>query len=198
MFMALLCALPALALGWTDPASADPWHAALVAGNSLHDYAAHPWTAWTAAWVHASATHLAANLLGTLLVALLGVAARVSVRSSWAWAAAWPCTQLLLLVVPGLTSCVGLSGVLHAGVAVIVVHLLWPPPGVSVDRTERLCGALLLLGLLSKIALERPWAAALTYHPLLGLQVVPAVHLSGALSGTVMALAARILLTRRR
>src|SRR5204862_6322306 len=83
-----------------------------------------PWRAWSAALVHLSVLHLAANLTGCALVGALGSVARVPRRSVTAWLVAWPLTQLALLARPDLTHYAGLSGVLHAGVAVVAVHLI--------------------------------------------------------------------------
>ena len=83
-----------------------------------------PWRLWSAAWVHLSSMHLLANLIGAVLVVALGVAARLPVRAAVAWALAWPATQLGLLAMPELTRYGGLSGVLHAGVAVAATTML--------------------------------------------------------------------------
>jgi len=79
---------------------------------------AEPWRWWTAAFVHWSRLHLVANLTGLLVVMALGWAARLPAVSAVAWFIAWPLTQLGLLLRPELTHFGGLSGVLHAGVAV--------------------------------------------------------------------------------
>jgi len=76
-----------------------------------------PWRALSAAGVHYSGLHLAANLAGAAVVGALGVAAAVSPSMTWAWAAAWPLTQFGLLARPDLLHYAGLSGVLHAGTA---------------------------------------------------------------------------------
>ena len=69
--------------------------------------------------MHFSELHLAANLAGCVLVAALGLTARVPTRCVVAWALAWPALHLGLWVQPALTHYGGLSGVLHAGVAVV-------------------------------------------------------------------------------
>ena len=53
-----------------------------------------------------------------------------------AWACAWPLTQLGLLVRPDLLHYGGLSGVLHAGAAIVALHLVWRGA-----RLRRLIGA---------------------------------------------------------
>jgi hypothetical protein len=42
-----------------------------------------------------------------------------------AWVCAWPLTQLGLLMRPDLSHYGGLSGVLHAGAAIVALHLVW-------------------------------------------------------------------------
>lgn len=174
----MVLALPSLSLGWTplDPARADALHAALL---WTRDTAwSQPWRCWTAAWVHGSAPHLLGNLLGTVLVALLGVAARVPPHAALAWALAWPLTQLGLFVDARLPAYGGLSGVLHAGVAVAALHLLARP-------ALRVVGAVVLIGLLAKVLGEAPWHAALWPSGALGIAVAPLAHLSGVLSGVI-------------
>lgn len=174
----LLVLLPALALGWTDPDHPDALHATLIwqRAHALDQ----PWRLVTAAWVHGSALHLAVNLLGGLLVAALGLAAGCDARAARAWLLAWPLTHALLLVDPRLTWYLGASGVLHAGVAVAAVGLLWTP--------RRMVGAALLLGLLAKIVSESPWWASSVPAPMLGVAVAPLAHAAGAVAGAVCAL----------
>ena len=74
---------------------------------------AEPWRWWSAAWVHYSGLHLAANLAGLVLVAALGWAAAVDRAGALAWGLAWPLTHLGLCLQPSLTHYGGLSGVLH-------------------------------------------------------------------------------------
>jgi rhomboid family GlyGly-CTERM serine protease len=142
-----------------------------------------PWRAFSAAWVHWTPRHLAANLLGCAVLAGLGNAARLPARSSWAWLAAWPLTQIGLLLRPELHAYGGLSGVLHAGVAVAAVELLFR------GGRERLIGAALLAGLLVKIAGENPLGPALQQVPGWDMPVSPFAHLTGAASGALAAFA---------
>lgn len=178
--------LPALALGWAplDPQHADPLHAALLWTRATAW--SQPWRCWTAVWVHGSALHLLGNLLGALLVALLGVAARVPPRFALAWAFAWPPTQLSLLLDPSLLAYGGLSGVLHAGVAVAAISLLR-------QAAVRPVGWALLAGLLLKIVIEAPWHAATVAAPLLGIAVAPLAHLAGVVWGVACGVLARAL-----
>ena len=147
-----------------------------------------PWRAWTAAFVHYSGQHLAANLAGLVLTAALGVAARVPRRCVAAWVLAWPLTQLGLLLQPQLLHYGGLSGVLHAGVAVAAVHLL-----ASGERRHLAIGAALVAGLVLKVVTETPWAAPL--HQVRGwnIAIAPMAHATGAAAGLACAAAAELL-----
>jgi rhomboid family GlyGly-CTERM serine protease len=144
-----------------------------------------PWRAWTAVAVHYSALHLGANLAGALLVGALGVVAEVPGRIVWAWLVAWPLTQLGLLARPELAHYGGLSGVLHAGVAAVAVHLL-----VAGPRARRLIAAAILAGLCLKVLHEAPWGPALTHPPGWDIAVAPLAHASGTLAGLLCALLA--------
>ena len=154
-------ASPALGLDW-QPALFD----------------SQPWRAWTGAFVHYSGRHLLANFAGALGVAALGLAARVPLRCVIAWALAWPLVQLGLLLQPGLHHYGGLSGVLHAGVAVTSTHLLW-----GRSPTQRRIGLAMLAGLLVKLLSETPWAGAVSHPPGWDISVAPGAHVSGVLVG---------------
>lgn len=143
-----------------------------------------PWRWWSAAWVHLSGMHLAANLAGAVLVLLLGRVARLPREAAWAWALAWPLTHLSLALEPELRRYGGLSGVLHAGVAVAAVALVRIGP----TRRERLVGVALLAGLVLKVAGEQPWAQVLVVRPGWDIAVAPLAHASGVFWGTLLAL----------
>lgn len=146
-----------------------------------------PWRWFSAAFVHWSALHLSLNLIGTLVVAGWGQAARVPAAAALAWALAWPLTHLALLLQPGLGHYGGLSGVLHAGAAIVAVWLLLREQG-----PRRWVGAAVLLGLFVKVALEAPWQGAAQAVPGLDFPLAPAAHASGLLVGVLLgALAAR-------
>jgi len=171
---ALVFALPTAALDW-QPGEVD-----------------QIWRWWTAAWVHWSAQHLMANLAGTLVLASLGWAARLPRRAALAWALAWPLTQLGLLIKPELLHFGGLSGVLHAGVAVAVVSLAFVP-----RRSERLWGGVIGLGLLIKLVLEQPLGPALRQVPGWDIAITPLSHATGALAGALCALLVHFVSHRR-
>jgi rhomboid family GlyGly-CTERM serine protease len=152
---------------------------------------AEPWRAWTAAGVHLSAMHLAANLAGALLVGALGVVADVPRRSTAAWFVAWPLTQFGLLARADLGHYGGLSGVLHAGVAVAAVHLIADGP-----RARRRIGAAVLVGLVAKVLSEAPWGPAVVHPAGWDIGVAPFAHASGTLAGLACALIAWALAAR--
>lgn len=181
--------------------SARPWLglSGLLAGAALlgaalpgtweHTLDWQPARAWPEAWrslspvmVHYSALHLGANLAGTALVAALGWAARLTLRSTLAWALAWPLTQLGLWLQPGLLHYGGLSGVLHAGVAVAAVHL-----AVARRSRQRAIGLALLAGLLVKLLAEAPWGDALRRPADWDIAIAPIAHASGTVAGLLSA-----------
>lgn len=151
-----------------------------------------PWRWWTAAWVHGSGLHLAANLAGTALVAALGWVARAPARLALAWALAWPLTQLGWLAGPPLAHFGGLSGVLHAGVAVAALGLVVLAPGA-----RRTIGLLLLAGLAVKLGLESPWGPALRQPPGWDIAIAPWSHACGTVAG-LLAAAVVLAAPRRR
>ena len=167
--LATALALAALALSSAPRESLD-WQPGLVA--------AQPWRLWTAGLVHLTSGHLAANLAGCVVVGAFGAAARVSVASTAAWAVAWPLGHALLVAVPQLQHYAGLSGVLHAGVVVAALPLLWREAG-----RQRWIGAAVLAGLVIKLVLERPWSSTVQHFSGWDFPVAGAAHASGALAG---------------
>ena len=141
-----------------------------------------PWRAWSAAFVHFSTLHLVANLAGTALVAALGFFARVPWRIVAAWLVAWPLTHLGLLARPDLLDYGGLSGVLHAGVACVALHLVIDQRGA-----RRSIGWATLAVLVAKVMSESPWGAALRFPAGWDIAVAPFAHLSGLVAGLLAA-----------
>jgi len=170
--LALLAALLFFA-----PRSALDWQPALAL--------AEPWRAWTAAFVHWTPWHLAANAIGCAVVAAFGWAAQVPPRATLAWLAAWPLTHVALAWQPGLASYGGLSGVLHAGVVVAA----WQPLRRGQGRARAL-GAFVLAGLAVKIVLEAPWRAPTQLVSGWDFPVAPLAHATGALAGLLCAVLA--------
>ncbi|MEO5881204.1 MAG: rhombosortase [Caldimonas sp.] len=181
---AALLGLGALA-GLALPPTALDWQPALAWRE--------PWRAWSAALVHLSGLHLAANLTGAALVGAFGFAARVPRRSVVAWLAAWPLTQLALLARPDLGHYAGLSGVLHAGVAVVAVHLIATARGL-----RRAIGLAVLAAIALKVASESPWSAEVLRHPAgWDIAIAPLAHASGLVAGAVASALAEGLARRR-
>jgi len=160
-------------LAWPVERTLIDWQPALAA--------AQPWRAFSAAFVHYSALHLAVNLAGALLVGALGQVASVPLRCVAAWLLAWPLTQLGLLLQPELLHYGGLSGVLHAGVAVVVVHLI-----VAGTRVQRRIAWALGAGLVLKVLMEAPWQGpALRTSPDWDIALAPFAHATGVIAGVV-------------
>jgi rhomboid family GlyGly-CTERM serine protease len=182
LLLSALLALPALAAAMAPPELLD-WQPQLAW--------AEPWRWWSAAWVHGSAKHLWANLLATALVAAYGWAARAPQAIALAWLAAWPLTHLSLALRPELAHYVGLSGVLHAGVAAVTVWLV-----IGCRGAPRTIGWMMLAGHGIKLLSERPWAEVL--HPVgeLDVAVAPLAHAGGSIAGALLALL--VLIARRR
>lgn len=145
-----------------------------------------PWRAWSAAFVHWSLLHLGANLAGCAVLGALGLSARLGTPWALAWFAAWPLTQWgLLLQQEELLHFGGLSGVLHAGVAVAVIALLQGP------GRERHIGLAIAAGLITKLWLEQAWTGpALRQVPGWDIAVAPFSHFSGAVAGGACAMMA--------
>lgn len=167
-------------LAWWLPAAWLDWQPALAATQ--------PWRAFSAAWVHWSERHLVANLIGTVVVAALGLVARLPTRAALAWAAAWPLTQLGLLMQPALAHFGGLSGVLHAGVAVAALWLVCRRRGL-----HRFIAAGIGAGLLMKVLLEEPWGTPLRDVAGWDIATAPLAHASGVAAGVICAALALVL-----
>ena len=149
-----------------------------------------PWRWWTAALVHWSGMHLVFNLLGCAALIAWGHAAELKLRHTLAWLLAWPLVQLGFSAFSDLPHYGGLSGVLHAGVAIGCWALL------RQTRTpRRRVGAVVLLGLCLKVALEQPWVRyqlgwGEALSPLAGAPgwyVASHAHLAGVLAGLLCA-----------
>jgi rhomboid family GlyGly-CTERM serine protease len=171
--MTALLAAAAAAL-WSAPRDLLAWQPA----HALDQ----PWRAWSAAFVHWTPWHLGANVLGCAVVAAFGLAARVPTRATAAWLLAWPLSHAALALQPALTSYGGLSGVLHAGVAIAAWHLLRHDRG-----RRRQIGAAVMAGLVIKLLLEKPWAAPTQHIAGWDFPVAPLAHTTGAIAGIVCA-----------
>jgi len=174
----LLAALAAL-LG-SAPRGALDWQPGLASSQ--------PWRAWSAAFVHWSGWHLAANLIGCAVVAAFGAAARVPLRASVAWLVAWPLGHAALALQPALPSYGGLSGVLHAGVAIAAWQVARHDEG-----RRRVVGVGVLLGLALKLVLESSWSHAVQVVPEWDFPVASLAHLTGALAGLLCAVLVDVL-----
>lgn len=188
--LSLALGLPSACMGWVPldqpttnwPGWAQPL--ALHPDQGLHQPV---WTWWTAAWLHGSAQHLHHNLGALALIAAMGWAGQVSVQSALIWFLAWPATQIGMLG-QALHTYIGLSGVLHAGVCVIALHLVTKSDASS----RRFMGYLLSGALILKILMENPWQHDLIKPSGSDINVAPWAHLSGALSAAFICLFASV------
>ena len=170
--MILCVALATLCLlAWPLPREPLDWQPDL--------FAAQPWRAATAAFVHWTPIHLGANLAGCAVLALLGWRARLGRREALAALIALPLTQLGLLLRPELQHYAGLSGALHALAAIAALTLF------TRRSRDHFIGAVLVIGLGIKLALEHPLGPVLHDTPGFDFPVAPFGHLSGALAGAL-------------
>jgi rhomboid family GlyGly-CTERM serine protease len=176
-----LLALAAIAL----PSGLIDWQPALAASQ--------PWRAFSAAFVHWSMLHLGANLAGAVVVALFGWAARLPPAATLAWIVAWPLTHVALALRPELAHYGGLSGVLHAGVAVAATWL-----ALEAGGRRRAVAFAVLAGLGLKVVLEAPWGPVLRHNPGWDIAIAPLAHASGAVAGMLCALCVRAAGLRRK
>ncbi|MBX3622580.1 MAG: rhombosortase [Rhizobacter sp.] len=147
------------------------------------------WRVWSAAFVHYSRLHLVGNLTGLALTAAFGWVSRVPPSAAAAWAVAWPFTHLAFFwLAPELRHYGGLSGVVHAGVAIVLTHLF-----ITGTRGQRAVAAAVLAGLVAKILTETPWRGAVQHPQGWDIAIAPIAHVTGVLSGTLAALAAHAL-----
>jgi rhomboid family GlyGly-CTERM serine protease len=171
-WLPLCAALAALSLlAWPFPRETLDWQPALIATQ--------PWRAVTAAFVHWTPIHLAANLAGCSVLALLGQRAALGKREAIAALIALPLTQAALLLRPGLQRYAGLSGELHALVAIAALTLL------TRRSRDHFIGAAITLGFIAKLALEHPLGPVLRETPGFDFPVAPFAHLTGAIAGAI-------------
>ncbi len=134
-----------------------------------------PWRAYSAAFVHYSNLHLLGNAAGLALTAAYGVAARVPPRLALAWFIAWPLTQFGLLAQPALAHYGGLSGVVHAGVAIVTLYVIL--------IGHRWIGGTVLAMLFVKLATESPFGAPLRHESGWDIALAPLAHATGVAAG---------------
>jgi len=146
----------------------------------------HPWTLWTTPWVHINTPHLIGNQMAVGALAAMAWLVRPNAVASVAWLLAWPTVALVLPLWPHIGYAVGLSGLIHAAVAVVAVHLL-----LDQDRfvpSSRRWGGLLAAGLLAKLLLEQGWHWPVVWSNSADMSVVQAAHLTGAVAGVLFSL----------
>jgi len=144
-----------------------------------------PWTLWSSAWVHMNPPHLIFSQMALGMLTALAWVLRPPLISTLAWLFSWPLAQACLIFWPQIGYAAGLAGLMHAGVAVLAVHLL---TGVLRVHKGRRWGSLLLLALLVKLGMERAWTFPVVWDAGTELSVVQAMHLTSALWGAATAL----------
>lgn len=150
---------------------------------------AEPWRLASGQLVHLGWTHLMMNLAGLgILWALFGRDLRI-----WEWAVAILVCGAgvslgLLWLSPDLDWYVGFSGILHGLLATVVL--------VRIFRQPNVLTALVLVGLVVKLAWEQFASGDTSTAYLIGGTVIVNSHLYGALAGTVWG--GFLVLTRRR
>jgi hypothetical protein len=156
-------------------------------GGSLHPWIwqAGSWrqslqTLWIAPLVGITPFHTFGNALTLAAVGVLGHAVGARSNETLALLIAWPLSTLGLLLWPAVGWYAGLSGVIHAAVAIVAWRAL-------TQRGTRGIGTLLAAGLLIKLLLERGWAVPMAFDSNWGFNVARAAHLSGAVVGLIAA-----------
>ena len=177
-----LCAALAVAslavwAGGPTAAAALQWQA----GTWMHQ----PWTLFTSALVHLSGAHLLANLLALGALAVLGGSLGAGRSACIALLGAWPLGTLALLAWPGVTRYSGLSGLVHAAVAVLWAH-------AAIRGKAYPLSFVLFAALLFKLLSEHAWTTPVAFDPDWGFNVVYAAHLGGTLAGAGCGLIAAI------
>ena len=150
------------------------------------DWDDRPWSLWTSAWVHMNTQHLISNQLAVGALAAMAWVLKPGLRASLAWLLTWPVIPLVLPYWPHIGYYAGLSGLIHAAVAVAGVYLV---AGRTTVPMARRWGGMLLLGLVTKLLIERAWHWPVVWSDNLGISVVQASHLVGAVAGAVAAFA---------
>lgn len=145
-----------------------------------------PWTLWTSSWVHMNTPHLIGNQVALGALTALAWVVRPTLGCALAWLLAWPLLQISLSLWPQIGYAVGLSGLLHAGIAVAAVQLLLGR--IAVPQAQR-WGVLLSLGLLAKLFVEQAWFYPVVWNAGNNMSVVQAAHLGGVIWGGLAGLA---------
>ena len=139
-----------------------------------------PWTLWTSAWVHLNTPQLILNQIGLGVLAAFAWVVRPTLACSLAWWLAWPLAQVSLLWWPQIGYAAGLSSVLHAGAMVLAMQLV--RQRIPIPKARR-WGALLGLGLVTKLLVEQGWSQPVAWDSANEISIVQAAHFAGAAWG---------------
>jgi hypothetical protein len=148
-------------------------------------WAARPWTLWTAAWVSTSDGSLGANLLAFVTLSVLGAALGAKRAAAVALLAAWPLGTLALLLWPQVSQYNGLGEPVHAAAMVLAAAF-------AGRSTLKPLAPLAVAAMALKLVAERAWSQPVAFDPSWGSNVVYAAHLTGALAGALCGMLARI------
>jgi hypothetical protein len=107
---------------------------------------------------------------------LLGYATGAGRAAALAWLLCWPLVTASLALWPSVKSYAGLSGLIHAGVGVVMAH-------TAVFAIAKPVAFVLGCGLALKLLTERAWQTPIAFSPDWGFNVVYGAHLSGTLLG---------------
>lgn len=151
----------------------------------VETWAEHPWTLWTSAWAHRNTPHLIVNQVALGMLTGIAWVLRPTRMASLAWLAAWPLLQLSLLWWPQIGHSAGLSGLLHAGAAIMAVELILQR--VRVEKARR-WGLMLAAALVAKLYMAQAWHHPVAWDNSNEMSVVLAADLTGVLWGTALAL----------
>jgi len=146
-------------------------------------WTAQPWTLWSSAWVHLNTPQLILNQFSLGALTAVAWVLRPPLSATLAWLLAWPLAQACLPLWPHIGYAAGLSGVLHAGVAVLALVLL--ARCIAVPKARR-WGALLASALLAKLLMEQAWANPVVWNSASDVSVVQALHLTAVAWGLLL------------
>ncbi|MDP3422988.1 MAG: hypothetical protein Q8S32_04430 [Burkholderiaceae bacterium] len=176
--LCMLHAVASMLVWWAgDPLA---WQATWRADHWVQ----RPWTLWTSAWVHMNTPHLIGNQLAVGALAAMAWLLKPHAGAGAAWLLSWPLMVLCLPLWPQIGHYAGLSGLVHAAVAIVGLHLVL---GEMRIRKAQRWGGMLLLGLATKLGLEGAWHWPVVWSDASDMSIVQAAHLAGAAVGLVAA-----------
>ncbi len=138
------------------------------------------WTLWSAALIDTSWGLWLANMAVLMALGALGHAMGTERRDALCLWLAWPLATWGLALFPQVQGVLGMGGVTHAAGAILIVR-------ASHLKPDGLFAALAAGALLLKLVLEHAWKTPQAFNPHWHANVTYALHLSGAVSGALLA-----------